>query len=200
MLHHGIQPDAEQQRAQSRSAFPLNRLLSFRSNETGTAEALWSSVTCTLFRAGYWDCPGDWQPCERIMPNYILFICVSGGADFVLGGRPYRLDPGTVLLAPPQVPQAGRHDPLHPFHVYAVHFAARLYGLLDVPTVYRLPVIVRPEPAHMMLLVEAARRILCEFASSAPGYALAVNAECSRILALLWRVDPGTARATVDAT
>jgi YesN/AraC family two-component response regulator len=47
----------------------------------------------------------------------------------------------------------------------------------------------------MALLVEAARRILCEFASCAPGYALAVNAECSRILALLWREvvahDPG---------
>jgi len=170
-------------------------MLSFRSTDTLTSEALWSSVTCTVFRAGYWACTPDWRLRERTMPNYILFICVAGGADFVLGGRAYRLDPGAVLLAPPHVSQEGRHDPLHPFHVYAVHFAAHLYGMFDVPTVYRLPVTLRPAPEHMALLVEAARRILSEFASGAPGYALAVNAECSRILALLWREvvahDPG---------
>jgi|GEM_PF-6399034 quercetin dioxygenase-like cupin family protein len=136
MLHDRMQSEAERQRSQSRSTFPVNQMLSLRSNETGTSEALWSSVTCTLFRAGYWDCPPDWQLRERIMPDYILFICVSGGADFVVGGRPYRLEPGAVLLAPPQVPQVGRHDPLHPLRVYAVHFAARLYGLLDVPMIY----------------------------------------------------------------
>jgi AraC family transcriptional regulator, arabinose operon regulatory protein len=186
-MHDRTQTGAGQQGPQTRPAFPVNQMLSARSTEAGTSEALWSSVTCTSFRAGYWDCAPDWWLRERIMPNYILFICVSGGADFILGGRAYRLEPGAVLLAPPHVPQEGRHDPRHPLSVYAVHFAARLYGLFDVPLVYRLPVTVRPEPEHLVLLIDAARRILAEFASCAPGYALAVNAECSRIVALLWR-------------
>ena len=195
MLHDQMHPEGERQPLEIQSPFPLNQMLSCRANEMSTWEGLWSSVTCTLYRAGYWECAADWHLRERIMPNYILFMCVSGGADFLLGGRPHRLEPGAVLLAPPQVPQEGRHDPTHPLRVYAVHFAARLYGLLDVPILYRLPVTLRPEPAHMALLVEAARRALGEFASGAPGYALAVNAECSRILAMLWREvvahDPG---------
>jgi hypothetical protein len=77
-MHDRTQTGAGQQGPQSRPAFPVNQMLSARSTEAGTSEALWSSVTCTSFRAGYWDCAPGWWLRVRIMPNYILFICVSG--------------------------------------------------------------------------------------------------------------------------
>jgi len=203
-MHRQTEAEVGHQRSQNWPTFPANELLSFRPTAAGTSEALWSSVTCTVFRAGYWECTPDWEQPERIMPTYILYVCVSGGADFVVGKRPYRLEPAAVLLAPPQIRHEGRHDPLRPFHVYVMHFTARLYGLFDVPLVYRLPVTLQPDPANMALLVEAARRMLGEFASGVPGYALAVNAECSRILALLWRDvvahDPGRAAECWERT
>jgi AraC family transcriptional regulator of arabinose operon len=169
-------------------AMPSGRLLSTDAgSDAPPLESLLSSVVCRVLRAGWFPCAPEWRLAERVIPNYILFICVGGGADFLIGGRPYRLDPGGVVLTPPHVPQAAHHHPADPLQVYAIHFVARLYGVLDMPALYELPVALRPAPARMQEIVQAAQRIVCELAGREPGRALLVNGECARILALLWR-------------
>ncbi len=172
----------------SGEALPRGRLLSLEAaHDVSPLETLLSSVVCRVLRAGWFPCPPEWQLFERVMPNYILFVCVGGAADFVIGGQFYRLEPGGVVLAPPNIPQAAHHHPADPLHVYAVHFVSRLYGVLDMPALYGLPIALRPAPARMQEIVQAARRIVGELAGREPGCALVVNGECARMLALLWR-------------
>lgn len=150
-------------------------------------ESLLSSVNCTVLGGGSYAFPPEWTLAERVRPNYILFIGTGGRAEFTIGGQCHALEPGDLLLAPPLVPQAARHDPAHPLRLYTVHFVARLYGVLDAPAVFGLPVALRPAPARLVRIVEAARRIISELAAREPGCALSANGECARIVALLWR-------------
>lgn len=172
----------------SGEALPSRRLLTLDTTaDVSPLETLLSSVVCRVLRAGWFPCPPEWRLLERVMPNSILFVCVGGAADFVIGGHPYRLEAGGVVLAPPNTPQTAHHHPADPLHVYAIHFVARLYGVLDMPALYGLPVVLYPAPARMEEIVQAARRIVCELAGREPGCALVVNGECARMLALLWR-------------
>lgn len=75
------QMDAERRCPPARAAFPANQMLTFQSTDTVTSEALWSKVTCMVFRAGCWECEPDWWLRERIGSNHILFICVPGGTE-----------------------------------------------------------------------------------------------------------------------
>jgi AraC-like DNA-binding protein len=112
---------------------------------------------------------------------------VGGEADFVVDRQAYRLSAGGVLLTPPRVPHGAQHNPLDPLCTYTVHFVARLFGGLDMPAFYGLPVALRPAPGCMAQIAAAAGRIASELAAAEPGCTLAANGDGARLLALLWR-------------
>jgi AraC-like DNA-binding protein len=151
------------------------------------AEVPFSAVVCTVHRAAWVPCWPEWSQPDHSRPWYTLYLCVGGGADYVVGGRPCRVDPGEALLLPPHVVRRGRHDPRDPFCLYAVHFSARLYGILDLPAVYRLPPRLRPEAGGMGQMVDLARRIVQELQAGRPGCVLAASGYCAALLALLVR-------------
>jgi AraC family transcriptional regulator, arabinose operon regulatory protein len=128
---------------------------------------------------------------DRVVPEHWLTICVGGGADFLIGGRPYRLEPGGLLLVPPHVHRQARHDPADPLRVYTLRFTARLYGVLDISVVYGLPVAMSPAPPLWGEIVQTAARIVGELAAAGPGHALAANGDCARLITLLWRAAGG---------
>ncbi|MGH2354014.1 MAG: helix-turn-helix domain-containing protein [Chloroflexota bacterium] len=151
-------------------------------------EGLLTGVSCRVLSAGWFPCAPGWRLDRRVMPHHIVFVCVGGMAEFRVGGEPYRLTPGSVLLMPPDVPQEGRHVPTEPpMEVYSLHFTALVYGVLDVPTLLGLPIMLRLSPKSADTVVGAAERIIEELAARAPGYALAANGECMRLLTALWR-------------
>lgn len=149
-------------------------------------ESLLPSVRCTVLRAGRFRCPPDWHLPERVMPQHLLLACSSGQGHFRIADETYAVEAGGALFAPPRVPQAGWHDPVRPLEFCTVHLTARLYGVLDVPVIYGLPVAVPPGPRAAALL-EAAECVVRELAGGEPGAALTANAYGGVILALLWR-------------
>jgi AraC-like DNA-binding protein len=153
--------------------FPLERLL--------------AHVSCTVHRAGWVPCWPAWSQPEHVHPWYVAYLCVAGGADYVVGGVPYRVDPGDLLLLPPHVPRSGRHDPAHPFQLYSVHFSARIYGVVDLPVLYGLPVLRRPAPEVAAQLADLVRRMVEELAAGPLGCLLAANGYGAAFLALLVR-------------
>jgi AraC-like DNA-binding protein len=135
-----------------------------------------------------------------VPPNYVAMLCVGGGAEYRIGAETYALRPGELLLCPPRVPREGQHDPVRPLHLYSVHFQARLYGSLDMPAVYRLPVWLRPSPAGHRRMVRAAQRIISELREPAPGHTLAASGACAELVALLWREVAAQGHAPSPAT
>lgn len=166
--------------------------------EAATAlEALLDQVSCVVVGAGCWQpVPADWQLRGSVPANYVAMLCVGGGAEYRIGDETYQLRPGGLLLCPPRVPRTGRHDPADPLHLYSVHFQARLYGALDVPAVYRLPIALTPSPEGHARMVRAAQRILDELDGAEPGHVLAANGAGAELLALIWREAGGGAAPT----
>ncbi len=162
-------------------------------------ELLLSGVSCLVLRAGWWRFEPGWSQPEHTRPNYTLFVPVDGDAEYVVDGAAYRLRSGMVLLLPPNVPVRGGNDADRPLAMYTVHFHARLYGAIDMPAMYGLPAAYHPGPARLAEIVELARRIAEGLVHREPGCALAVNGDCARLLALLWREVAGReGRATAD--
>jgi hypothetical protein len=116
-----------------------------------------------------------------------------------VGGEAYRVDPGDALLLPPHVTRSGRHDPADPFHVYSVHFSARVYGVLDLPALYCLPTLMRLTPERMRQLVALVQRIVTELAGGQTGCLLAAAGDCAELLALLIRDMAGAEDRPVTA-
>jgi AraC-like DNA-binding protein len=151
------------------------------------SEALLDRVTCQVHRAAWVPCWPAWSQPDHVKPWYVAYMCVRGGADYVVGGTTYRVDPGDLLLLPPHITRSGRHDPNDPFHLYSVHFSARIYGVLDLPAVYRLPVLSRPSSERMAQLIGLVRKMIGELGRAEPGCLLAAAGYCAELLALLVR-------------
>jgi hypothetical protein len=167
--------------------------------DDGRLESQFAGVSCTVSGAGWYRFEPEWSLPERVRPNYILFVCVGGEADFVVDRQAYRLSAGGVLLTPPRVPHGARHNPLDPLCTYTVHLVARLFGGLDMPAFYGLPVALRPAPGCMAQIAAAAGRIVSELAAAEPGCTLAANGDGARLLAL-WPFNPMPGRRTLRAT
>jgi len=150
-------------------------------------ESLLPAVTCTLVRAGWWPRPAKWHPQTFAHANYVAFIAVGGAADYVIGGEPYHLAPGGVLVMPPNVRRQTQHYQDNPLRMYSVHFLARLYGVVDFLASCGMPVSLTPPPSLMAELVGTAQRIVQDLAECRPGWSLAAQGECARLVALLWR-------------
>jgi AraC-like DNA-binding protein len=166
-------------------------------------EELLDHVSCVVVAAGSWlPVPPEWQLRRSVPANYVAMLCVGGGAEYRIGDETHQLRPGGLLLCPPRVPRTGRHDPANPLHLYSVHFRARLYGTLDVPAVYRLPVALTPSPEGHARMVRAAQRILAELDRAEPGHVLAANGAGAELLALIWReaTDRAAPPASADHT
>jgi AraC family transcriptional regulator, arabinose operon regulatory protein len=151
-------------------------------------EGLLINASCRVLSAGWFPGEDGWRLERRVMPHYIAFVGVGGVAEFAIGGVAYRLTPRSVLLMPPDVPQEGRHvRGTPPMEVYSLHFTARVYGVLDLAAMLGLPAITRLSDDAADGVVAAARRIVAELAAREPGYVLAADGECMRLLAALWR-------------
>lgn len=151
-------------------------------------EGLLTNASCRVLSAGWFPRQAGWRLEPRVMAHHILFVCLGGVADFLIGGQPYRLTRGSVLLMPPHVPQEGHHAPGEPpMEVYSIHMTAQVYGVLDLPTILGLPVLMWLSPESADVVIGAAGRIVDELAARAPGYALAANGECMRLLVALCR-------------
>ena len=83
--------------------------------------------------------------------------------------------------------RAGRHDPHNPFRLYAVHFSARLYGVLDLPDACRPAAAPPPSPEVMAELLGLARQIVTELQLARPGCVLAAGGYATALLAALVR-------------
>jgi AraC-like DNA-binding protein len=170
--------------------------------ERGALESLLASTTCSVRLAGAYRFAGGWDVPTRITPHYILCIGVAGEADVTIGSDRYRLARDTLVLTPPHVPQSFVKTSDEMLCFYTVHFTAQVYGLLDMPSLYRLPPTLTLAPARMSDFHHAARRIVQELADARPGCTLAAGGECARILAWLWRetVDRAGTLAGHDVT
>lgn len=166
-------------------------------DERYPAERRFASATCTVHRAAWVPCWPAWYQPPHTRPWYALYLCAGGGADYEVGGAAVRLAPGEALLLPPQVVRTGRHDPHDPFRLYAVHFSARLYGVLDLPAACGLPLHHRPSPEVMAELLGLARRIVTELQLARPGCVLAAGGYATALLATLVRstAPPGAGAA-----
>lgn len=164
-------------------AFPASVL----SNEAGALEDLLGSVTCAVRLAGAYRFAGVWDVPTRITPHYILCIGVDGEAEVTIGSDRYRLAHDTLVLTPPHVPQSFAKTSDETLCFYTVHFTAQVYGLLDMPSLYRVPPTLTLTAAHMRDFHYAARRIVQELADARPGRTLAAAGECATMLAWLWR-------------
>jgi AraC-like DNA-binding protein len=155
--------------------------------ERGALESLLAGTTCSVRLAGAYRFAGGWDVPTRITPHYILCIGVAGEADVTIGSDRYRLARDTLVLTPPHVPQSFVKTSDEMLCFYTVHFTAQVYGLLDMPSLYRLPSMLTLTPARMSDFHNAARRIVQELADARPGCILAAGGECAGMLAWLWR-------------
>jgi AraC-like DNA-binding protein len=71
--------------------------------------------------------------------------------------------------------------------MHTVAFSARLYGLLDMPTLYGLPVEQPFDGARFEEVVAITRSLVRELLEQRPGYGLATSSACLQLVALLWR-------------
>lgn len=166
------------------------------------SEGLLAHVSCSVLGAGCWlPVPPDWRLPQGVPGSYVAMLCVGGGATYRIGTETHALRPGDLLLSPPGVAREGTHDPANPLHLYSIHFHARLYGVLDAPSVFRIPTALRVAPGRHARMVYAAQRIVAEIGRSEPGHVLAAEGACAELLALIWRQaaaqgDAGDAGAT----
>lgn len=170
---------------------PSNRLLPVpgRSAESqNPAEALLANVACEVVRAGAWlPVSEGWRLRGHRPASHVALLGTGGAAEYVVGGSTHHLGAGGLLLCPSGVWREGRHDPADPLHLYSVHFRARLYGVLDFPTVYRLPTALLPSPERHARMVSAAQRVVEALSGASPGQVLAADGACTELLALIWR-------------
>ncbi len=166
---------------------PGDRLLYPLGADSATLEGILSSVRCTLYSAGYVACPYNWNVPERTVPQHALWLCLGGEANITVDGAPYRIGQGSLALIPAGSHRCAQHNPANPLRVYVVRFAARIHGVLDLPTIFPVPITWYPHPSTMEELVQTAQRIVAELTSPQLGSTLAITGDCTRLVALLWR-------------
>lgn len=171
---------------------PMDRPTGFwpgpdRAGDPRILERLLSGVVCTVSSCGWYEFPSGWAVPGRVLPNHVAFVCVAGQVNLDIGGDRYRVSAGEVFVTPPGIRQIVSNDGLEPVRFYTVHFVARLHGVLDMPTVYHLPLSQRPSQLGMRQILDAAGRIVDEFRTQRAGCALAANGDGARMLAILWR-------------
>ena len=152
-------------------------------DEERAFERLLPSVTCTVVRGGWYEFPPGWRVAPRVPTYSIAFFCVSGTAHVRIGDQVYALAPGTVILSPVDVPQELWNEASQPVWMHTVAFSARLYGLLDLPTLCGLPVEQHLDDDRFNEVVGIARQLVRELLERRPGYGLATNAACLRLVA-----------------
>jgi AraC-like DNA-binding protein len=144
-------------------------------------------VTCTVIRAGWYEFPPGWRVEPRVPSYSIALFCVQGRAQVRVAEQTYRLIPGTVILAPADTTQELWNEAVEPVRMHTVAFSARVYGLLDLPSICGLPAEHLLDGDRFAEVVGIARRLIRELLERRPGYALATNAACLQLISVLWR-------------
>ncbi|MGI8916033.1 MAG: AraC family transcriptional regulator [Chloroflexota bacterium] len=166
---------------------PTEHMVAPASSDHRPLDLLLSTVHCTLLRAGWFVCAPEWGVRSGLISQYILWLGMGGAADVVMDGVRYHVGLGDVLLMPPGVHRQASHDPASPFRVLAAHFTARVHGVLDLGALYPPPRAMRPPPTRLAALVQTVERIVRELTAAKTGTMLAINGDCARLVALLWR-------------
>ena len=158
-----------------------------RNSDAPILEQLLSEVVCTVGSGGWYSFPRGWSMPARVVPNVVVFICVDGQLGVEIGGEPVSVGAGEVVLAPAGMRQRVSNSGISPVSFYTVHLEARLYGVLDMPGVYRLAMWLRPSNDGLDEMMVAAHRIVDGLSSQRPGRALSANGDGARLVAAIWR-------------
>lgn len=155
-------------------------------------QSVWSTVTCTVLRAGTFRCGPRWAQPERVMPCHVMLVSRRGSLQYEVAGRSAVLPDGGVIVMPPHVAHSGtmppgQGQPGHEVEVDVVHFTSRAHGVLDAPALLDLPIVSRPTGRRADQIRSAARTVVAELRGARPAHALAANSACGTILAMLWR-------------
>lgn len=154
----------------------------------GAVEAMLANASCEVVRAGSWlPVPRDWRLRGHRPATHVVLLGTGGSAEYVIGDAIHRMGAGRLLWCPASVWREATHDPGNPLHLYAVHFRARLYGVIDLPSAYRLPTALSPSPERHARMVAAAQRVVESLRGEAPAQAMAADGACMELLALVCR-------------
>ena len=158
-----------------------------RAGDPNVLERLLGSVSCVLSSCGWYEFAPGWTIPQRTLDNHVLYLCVDGELTADLDGERRVAPRGEVILASHGVTHRVSNEGQAPLRLLTVHFVARIHDVLDMPSVYGLPVQIRPSPDGMASMERVALEIFNELDARGPGCALAANAACAHLLALLWR-------------
>jgi AraC-like DNA-binding protein len=150
-------------------------------------EGLLGSVSCVLSSCGWYEFPPGWTTPERALENHVAYLCVDGELAADLDGNRRVVTRGEVLLTPLGVRHRLANRSHQALRLLTVHFVARIHDLLDMPSIYGLPIQLRPSAAGMAMMEGVVRQMIDELDARSPGSALAANADCAHLVALLWR-------------
>lgn len=171
--------------------------MSGRMYEVGAAsgdpwESVWSTVGCTVLRAGSFRCGPLWVQAERVMPCHVMLVSRRGSLLYEVAGRSVLLPDRGVIVMPPHVAHRGtvppgQGPPGAEIEVDVVHFTSRAHGVLDAPALFGLPMVTQPSGRRAVEIRGMVRRIVGELRLAGAAHALAANGTCGTVLALLWR-------------
>jgi len=155
-------------------------------------DSLWSSVNCTVLRAGTFRCGPLWLQPERVMPCHVMLASRRGSLQYEVAGRPALLPDGGVIVMPPHVAHSGTVPPGYglagtEIEVDVVHFLSHADGVPDAPALVGLPVVTRLAGRWGHQVRSGVRRVVTEVTTARPAAQLAANSACGAVLALLWR-------------
>jgi AraC-like DNA-binding protein len=164
-----------------------------RAGDPSDLERLLGSVSCVLSTCGWYDFPPGWAIEPRVLEDHVAYVVVDGVLTADLDGDRRQAGDGEILLAPPGVRHHVENRGPRSLVLQTVHFTARVHDVVDMPAAYGLPRQLRPSPAAMSGMREIVHGMIVELDARRPGCALIANADCARLLALLWReaVDQG---------
>ena len=121
-----------------------------------------SSVKVDAVSAVFHRCHPAWKIKERLVPDDMLLLFISGCARFKVGSREFTAAPGDCLHLPRNVPQSASADPANPPSVIVVHYHARTFGSMPLAALVGFPYRMRVRDRSWInaLLNEACREYL----------------------------------------
>lgn len=90
-------------------------------------DAFWEAASrdwwVDLVSVAEYRCAPEWLVLPRTIGDYMLWYARSGVAVLTMAGRDFPLVAGDILLVPPGIRHAARHDPARPLRTITTHFA-----------------------------------------------------------------------------
>jgi AraC-like DNA-binding protein len=128
-----------------------------------------------------------WSVPFKVRPRHRLRVILDGRATFVVGAERVTVEPGTVLVIPPHVPDTGVQDDAHLLRYALLHAVVRVWGESVPGGPALLPVCIRPRPERWPEVLRLVHTIVRELGESKPGRTLIADGAMTQLFGLLWR-------------